>query len=263
MNDPSQESREAGRSCECVVMKFGGTSVEDAAAIRRLCHLVARPSAPPRVVVVSALAKVTDQLMNAGEAAAAGHLDSAREMLQVLHQRHESVAAALVRGRRTHRLFGEFADNLRGQSGAQDCLDRHCFPCAQDSLLGAGESLSSKLIHSALRSSGVNVALVDARECIVTDAAHTRATPLWDETNERLQAVVLPLLELGHVAVMGGFVGATRDGIPTTLGRGGSDFSASIVAAGLHASRIEIWTDVDGILTTDPNLCPDARRGAR
>ena len=136
-------------------------------------------------------------------------------------------------------------------------------PCLQDSLLGAGESLSSKLIHSALRSSGVNAALVDARQCIVTDAAHTRATPLWDETNQRLQAVVLPLLEAGQVPVMGGFVGATRDGIPTTLGRGGSDFSASIVAAGLHASRIEIWTDVDGILTTDPNLCPDARRVAR
>ena len=266
MNDPSQESRETGgRSCACVVMKFGGTSVEDAAAIRRLCQLVARPPAQPRVVVVSALAKVTDQLMSAGETAAAGNLDSAREMLQVLHQRHDSVASALVRDDERTRLLGEFADefaaldNLARRIASEKAL----LPCVQDSLLGAGESLSSKLIHSALRSSGVNVALVDARECVVTDAAHTRSTPLWDETNERLQAVVLPLLELGQVPVMGGFVGATRDGIPTTLGRGGSDFSASIVAAGLHASRIEIWTDVDGILTTDPNLCPDARRVAR
>ncbi len=136
-------------------------------------------------------------------------------------------------------------------------------PRAQDSLLGAGESLSSRLVDSALRSAGVNAVLVDARECIVTDAAHTRATPLWDETNERLRAVVLPLLASGQVPVMGGFVGATRDGIPTTLGRGGSDFSASIVGAGLHAERIEIWTDVDGIMTTDPNLCPDARRVPR
>jgi aspartate kinase len=105
--------------------------------------------------------------------------------------------------------------------------------------------------------------LVDARECLVTDAAHTRATPLWDETNARLQVVMGPLLESQRVPVMGGFVGATRDGIPTTLGRGGSDFSASIVGAGLHARRIEIWTDVDGVLTTDPNLCPDARRVPR
>ncbi len=266
MSDPSQEGRAAeGRSCACVVMKFGGTSVEDAAAIRRLCKLVGRSSAQPRVVVVSALAGITDQLMNAGTAAAAGHLDSAREMLQAIHQRHESVAGALVRGDERLRLSGEFAAEFTAMDSLlrRIASDKALLPCLQDSLLGAGESLSSKLIHSALRSSGVNAALVDARQCIVTDAAHTRATPLWDETNQRLQSVVLPLLEAGQVPVMGGFVGATRDGIPTTLGRGGSDFSASIVAAGLHASRIEIWTDVDGILTTDPNLCPDARRVAR
>ena len=109
-------------------------------------------------------------------------------------------------------------------------------PCSQDRLLGVGESLSSKLVHSALQSAGVNAALVDARECIVTDAAHTRATPLWDETNAApAGGCCCPLLEAGQVPVMGGFVGATRDGIPTTLGRGGSDFSASIVGAGLHA----------------------------
>ena len=108
-------------------------------------------------------------------------------------------------------------------------------PRAQDSLVGSGRVyfVQAGPIRGASRR--CDAALVDARECIVTDAAHTRATPLWEETNERLQAVVLPLLESGQVPVMGGFVGATRDGIPTTLGRGGSDFSASIVAAGLHA----------------------------
>ena len=119
----------------------------------------------------------------------------------------------------------------------------------------------SKLVHAALRSAGVDAALVDARECIVTDAAHTRATPLWDETNRAAAGgCCCRCWNSGQVPVMGGFVGATRDGIPTTLGRGGSDFSASIVGAGLHARRIEIWTDVDGIMTTDPHLCPDARR---
>ena len=109
---------------------------------------------------------------------------------------------------------------------------------------------------------GANAALVDARDCIVTDAAHTRATPLWEETNERLQAVLLPLLNASQVPVMAGFVGATRDGIATTLGRGGSDFSASIVGSGLRARRIEIWTDVDGVMTTDPAFVrmPDACR---
>ena len=266
MNDSSEASNQAGqRRLACVVMKFGGTSVEDAAAIRRLCQLVARPSPRRPVVVVSALAKVTDQLMNAGWAAAAGQLDPAREILQVLRQRHEAVARGLATGDERKRLSKEVVKEFRVLDKLLVAIasEKALTPRAQDSLLGAGESLSSRLVDSALRSVGVDAVLVDARECVVTDAAHTRATPLWDETNERLRAVVLPLLESGQVPVMGGFVGATRDGIPTTLGRGGSDFSASIVGAGLHAERIEIWTDVDGIMTTDPNLCPDARRVPR
>jgi aspartate kinase len=215
--------------------------------------------------VVSALAKVTDQLMNAGWAAAAGQLDSAREILQVLRRRHETVAHGLANGDERKRLSKDVVKEFRALDRllAAIAFEKALTPRAQDSLLGAGELLSSRLVDSALRSAGVNAVLVDARECIVTDAAHTRATPLWDETHERLRAVVLPLLESGQVPVLGGFVGATRDGIPTTLGRGGSDFSAAIVGAGLHAERIEIWTDVDGIMTTDPNLCPDARRVPR
>ena len=216
-------------------------------------------------MVVSALAKVTDQLMNAGWAAAAGNLDSAREILQVLRQRHETVASSLAKGDERRRLIREFASDIqsRGQNAGRDRSRKGVRTVLPGQLLGIGESLSSKLVQSALQSAGVNAVLVDARECIITDAAHARATPLWDETNARLQAVLWPLLESGQVPVMGGFVGATRDGIPTTLGRGGSDFSASIVGAGVHAQRIEIWTDVDGIMTTDPNLCPDARRVPR
>ena len=266
MNAPSEASTEASyQRSACVVMKFGGTSVEDAAAIRRLCQLVARPSPRRPVVVVSALAKVTDQLMNAGWAAAAGQLHSAREILQVLRQRHDTVGRGLSNGEERKRLSKELVKEFRSLDMLLVAIasEKALTARAQDSLLGAGESLSSRLVDSALRSAGVNAVLLDARECIVTDAAHTRATPLWDETNERLRAIVLPLLVSGQVPVMGGFVGATRDGIPTTLGRGGSDFSASIVGAGLHAERIEIWTDVDGIMTTDPNLCPDARRVPR
>jgi aspartate kinase len=266
MSDSSEASNEAGqRRLACVVMKFGGTSVQDAAAIRRLCKLVARPSSQHPVVVVSALAKVTDQLMNAGWAAAAGQLDSAREILQGLRQRHEKVASGLASGNERKRLSRELVKEFSALDKLLVAItsEKALTPRAQDSLLGAGEFLSSRLVHSALRSAGVNAVLVDARECIVTDAAHTRATPLWDVTNERLQAVVVPLLESGRVPVMGGFVGVTRDGAPTTLGRGGSDFTASIVGAGIHAERIEIWTDVDGVMTTDPNLCPDARRVPR
>ena len=126
-----------------------------------------------------------------------------------------------------------------------------------------GEWFSSKILQAALLRTGLDVAWVDASACIVTDAVHTRAMPLWQETNERLQAVLLPLLHLGQIPVLGGFVGATLDGVPTTLGRGGSNFSAAIVGAGLQATRIEIWTDVDGVMTTDPKLCPEARRVTR
>jgi aspartate kinase len=267
MNEPAEACSEASRPhAECVVMKFGGTSVADAAAIQRLCRLVERASSLRPIVVASALAKVTDQLLNAGWAASAGNLDSAREILQALRQRHEMVASGLVtKGRERRRLSQEFAGDFRMLDKVLVTIaaEKSLTPCSQDRLLGAGESLSSKLVHAALLAAGANAVLVDARECIVTDAAHTRATPYWKETNARLQASLLPLLEAGCIPVMGGFVGATRDGIPTTLGRGGSDFSASIVGAGVHARRIEIWTDVDGIMTTDPNLCPDARRVPR
>jgi aspartate kinase len=239
--------------------------VQDAAAIRRLCQLVRRALAQRPVLVVSALAKVTDQLMNAGWAAAEGRLDAAHETLQLLRQRHANTAGGLVDEDQYNRLCNEFAQEFAALAAVLSSIAREeaFTPHTQDQLLGAGESLSSKLVHAALRSEGFEAALVDARDCIITDAAHTRATPLWNETNERLQAVLLPLLNSGQTPVMGGFVGATRDGIPTTLGRGGSDFSASIVGAGLHAMRIEIWTDVDGIMTTDPAMCPDASRVAR
>ena len=263
VSDLSVESREAAG--ECVVMKFGGTSVQDAAAIRRLCLLTTRALPQRPVLVVSALAKVTDQLMNAGWAAAEGRLEAARESVQLLHERHLTVARGLVGGDEYDRLGNEFVREFDALAAVLSRIawEKAFTPHAQDQLLGVGESLSSKLVHAGLRSKGVKAALVDARDCIITDAAHTRATPLWNETNERLQAALVPLLKSGKTPVMGGFVGATRDGIPTTLGRGGSDFSASIVGAGLHAKRIEIWTDVDGIMTTDPALCPNASRVAR
>jgi len=265
MRDLSEAGREAEASVDCVVMKFGGTSVQDAPAILRLCQLVRRALPQRPVLVVSALAKVTDQLMNLGWAAAEGRLDTARATLQQLRQRHEAVAGGLAGEDECARLREEFASEFEALEGVLKGIagEKVFTPRSQDQLLGVGETLSSKLLHAALRSAGVDAAWVDASACIVTDAAHTRATPLWDDTNERLQAMLLPLLKSGQTPVMGGFVGATRDGIPTTLGRGGSDFSASIVGAGLGASRIEIWTDVDGIMTTDPALCPDARRVAR
>lgn len=246
---------------DVVVMKFGGTSVEDAAAIRRLIGIVQSRSDSQAVVVVSALARVTDQLLEAGNAAAGGHLGAALATVRNIYVRHEALADGLLRPGACQSLQNE----LKKQFSALESLLRECegsrsldLP-AQDRLLGAGECLSSRLIHAALCGAGVNAVHIDARACIVTDANHGQASPRWDVTDQRVQDEFGPPLDSGQVPVLGGFIAATSEGTPTTLGRGGSDFTASIVGAALCASRVEIWTDVDGIMTTDPKLCPDAR----
>jgi aspartate kinase len=250
---------------QCVVMKFGGTSVEDAAAIRHLCQIVKGRLRHRLVVVVSALAAVTDQLFAAGQTAADGKLKTAYAILREIQERHLRIAGEL-RGSDDGDLFlrdlvPDFHTAvafLTSISAAREFSLR-----AQDHLLGMGEHFSSKLVHAALVRNGLDAVWVDAKECIITDAAQTRATPLWEETNQRLQILLLPVLQADRIPVLGGFAGSTRDGIPTTLGRGGSDFSAAIVGAGLQAKKIEIWTDVDGVMTTDPDLCCEAQRVSR
>jgi aspartate kinase len=249
------------KSNEVVVMKFGGTSVEDTAALRRLIAIVQSRLDLQPVVVVSALARVTDQLLEAGNAAVKGHLGSALATVRDIYVRHERLADSLVEGA----AYSALDEQLRGEFRTLELLlhnlagAREMDLRSQDHLLGFGECFSSCLVKEALCRAGVNGAHVDARTCIVTDARHGQANPLWFETEQRLRERVSPWLERGQVPVLGGFIAATIDGVPTTLGRGGSDFSAAIVGAALCASRVEIWTDVDGIMTTDPKLCSDAR----
>ena len=246
----------------CIVMKFGGTSVGDAKAILRVCEIVRGRLAQRPVVVVSAMAKVTDQLLQMARAAGSGDRKTALTLARELRERHYSTAGELLGTALFTQFHGdlgtefeELEELLRGISAVGELTAR-----TTDHVASFGEILSSKMVTAALSAQGIESALVDSRECIVTDDAFTRATPLMEATNARLQEVVQPLLESGRVPVMGGFIGATHAGITTTIGRGGSDFSASIVGAGLGAEKIEIWTDVDGMMTTDPNICPDARR---
>jgi len=246
---------------DLVVMKFGGTSVEDAVAIRRLIAIVESRINQQAVVVVSALAKVTDQLLESGQAAASGRLGAALAIAREIYVRHEGLADSLV----AESAHSALDQELRGEFRELECLlhnlesSRRLDLRLQDALLGFGECFSSRLITEVLSQAGLNATHVDARSCIVTDDRHGKASPVWELTNERLQQNVSPLLQAGRVPVLGGFIAATEDGIPTTLGRGGSDFSAAIVGAALSASRIEIWTDVDGVMTADPKLCADAR----
>lgn len=245
-----------------IVMKFGGTSVQDAQAINRGASIVGARLSQKPVVVVSAMAKVTDQLLTMARAAGDGNRDKAIELCRGLQERHYDTAGELLGTAR----FTTFHSELAGEFEALDQLLRgivavgELTPRTTDNVSSYGELLSSKLVAAAFSAHGLDAEVVDSRECVVTDTNHMRAAPLFDETNARLKEQVQPLLDAGRVPVMSGFIGATKTGVTTTIGRGGSDFSAAIVGAGLDAERIEIWTDVDGMMTTDPNLCPDARR---
>ena len=245
-----------------IVMKFGGTSVEDASAIRRAAEVVKGRLADQPVVVVSAMAKVTDQLLAAGRAAANGDRDQALAISRGLRERHFNTAAELLGASGIQNLHSDFDadfnrldDLLRGVVAIGELSPR-----TTDFISSFGEVLNSKQVAAAFSAMGLDAEHIDSRDVVVTDATHTRAIPDFEETDKRLQQRLRPLLDAKGVPVMGGFIGSTRDGIPTTIGRGGSDFSAAIVGAALDARRIEIWTDVDGMLTTDPNLCPDAHR---
>jgi aspartate kinase len=262
LNAMSQRQSRFDQDDNVVVMKFGGTSVEDEAAIRRLITIVqSRSKNQQPVVVVSALARVTDQLLEAGRDAANGRLGAALAAVRDIYVRHELLADSLV----GESAYGALDRQLRSDFRALESLLREVEAAgkldlkSQDQLLGFGEVFSSRLVQEALSESAVDAAHVDARTCIITDAKHGQANPVWDVTNENLQQALGPLLQAHCVPVLGGFISSTLDGVATTLGRGGSDFTAAIVGAALNASRVEIWTDVDGVMTTDPKLCPDAR----
>jgi aspartate kinase len=252
------------------VLKFGGTSVADAAAIERLAAIVRcemerdeSDSAVDRrgvVVVVSALAGVTDQLLAMAAHARDGNASAALVVLGQLRERHHAVTAAVaatraedVRGA-NEELFDGLAAAVRAAA-----LLREVSPRSLDTIAAVGELSSSRIVAAALAERGIDAEWFDARRVIVTDECFTAAAPLMAETRTRLAATLLPAVRERRVPVTGGFVGASVRGRTTTLGRGGGDYSASIVAAGLSADQIQIWTDVDGMLTADPRLYPAPR----
>jgi aspartate kinase len=238
-----------------IVMKFGGTSVQDPEAVRRVVRVVAA-EARPRLVVVSALSGVTDALLEVARLAERGDAAAARDAVRALRKRHEAMAALARQPERR-------ADLLRALDAVLDEVENmatalavvhEVSPRSRDAIVAAGELLSGRIVAEALQDEGVAARFVDPRQLLVTDAAHEAAQPDRAATDARLSALVRPLLEHGSVAVTGGFVGASATGVTTTLGRGGSDYSAALFGAGLAAEEIQIWTDVDGMLTADPRV---------
>ena len=256
-----------------IVMKFGGSSVESASAIERVAGIVRRELARNPVVVVSAMGKTTQQLLTMGEEAAAGESrkrEQAVERLRALREMHEREIGALLwessQGEFRQILdchFREISDLLGQLTSAGEFA-----PELADALASYGERLSSRLIALVFPRFGIPAAHVDARCVVLTDARHKAATPLYSQTYTRARDKILPLVDQKNgqksgqskVPVLGGFIGATENGVTTTLGRGGSDFSAAIIGAGIAAEEIQIWTDVDGMMTCDPKLVPEARR---
>ncbi len=245
-----------------IVMKFGGSSVDSAAAIARVAGIVRDSHDHRPVVVVSAMAKTTRRLLEAAEAAAAGHQAAARAIFDELETYHRREAHGVVppAGRPPlDTALDPFFNELQLQLDALSST-RTLTPRAADAVASYGELLASTILSFALSHNGVDAAWVDCRRVVVTDHDFTRAWPLYGPTDARLRAALLPLLRAGRVPVMGGYVGATLQGVTTTLGKEGSDFSAAIVGAALKAKEIQIWTDVDGMRTADPRLYPGARR---
>ena len=236
-------------------MKFGGTSVADAAALRRLIDHVrtARQGGARPIVVVSALGGVTNELLRAAAGAAADHhdVDSTLGALRARHLDLASQISANDAGLETA-IANQF-DELQAVVRAVTTL-RDASPRALDAIAAAGELLSSRIVHKALLSAGIEAVWADPRALVITNDDYTQATPLLDLIDVSVPRELGPLLASNIVPVTAGYVGATRDGATTTLGRGGSDYSAAIIGAAIHAREIQIWTDVDGMLTADPRV---------
>jgi aspartate kinase len=244
-----------------IVMKFGGTSVGSAERIRGVVERIRERLSLRPVVVVSALSGVTDQLIR-GARIALERGPGTEELLQELKTRHREVATTLTTaGDARLALFAYINDVLAELSaffvGVHNLGELS--PRSLDAISAMGERLSHRIVAAALNEFDVPAEPVDAREVLVTDDSFGRAMPLGPETETRVKRKLLPIVKSGRVPVLGGYIAATRDGITTTLGRGGSDYSASIVGAALPVEAIQIWTDVDGMLTVDPRVVRTAR----
>ncbi len=245
------------------VMKFGGTSVGNAECIARAAKIIAHGAQEGRcVAVVSAMSGVTNRLIEAAKTAQTGNGTGATAVIEALRSQHESALTSLIkstdeRARVREKLYAVLAEGLRFCEGT--ALLRELSPRTMDAISSLGERLSAPLVSAAVKELGVQSEPVEATELIVTDEFHGGAEPQMERTRGRSHARILPLLERGIVPVATGFLGATQTGELTTLGRGGSDYSATILGAALDADEVIIWTDVDGVLTADPRLVPEAQ----
>lgn len=245
-----------------IVCKFGGTSVQDAEAMVRLAQIIRQRRKQQPVVVASAMGKTTNALLEAAQTAAKGKRQEALDLLANIKEKHfkeaQKLGIAVTEDRvaeTIHAYFKEMQDLVKGLAALGELTPR-----ITDAMASYGERLSTAILTQVLENHGMPAQLMDARKCIITDDNFTQASPLFDLTDPAIVEHLLPVVKAGKIPVFQGFIGRTRNGITTTIGRGGSDYTASIVGAALDAEDIQIWTDVDGIMTTGPSMVPEARR---
>ena len=244
-----------------IVMKFGGTSVADAKAFANVARIVSARVEESPVVVVSAMSGVTDALLTSTHMAEEGQADAAIASLKNTFRRHKETAAEFLSETEAKHFFSlvdasenQVAFLLHQAAGHQS---KH--KAIRDEVLAHGETLSSSLLAAVLSRHGVETQQVDARACIITDGDHGCAAPVVGRTFAETRNKLTPLIEGGIVPVLGGFIGANEEGRTTTLGRGGSDYTAALIGAALDAGEIQIWTDVTGVLTADPRVVPEGQ----
>lgn len=250
-----------------LVMKFGGTSVEDAVAMQNVIGVVRtqlerarQQSNPAPMVIVSACAGITNKLIKLAELAASGERDEALRVLNEIKAHHFKVTENLLKeGFKATQLIEKLTHDLELLINAADVFG-DASPRVIDAFAAQGELFSSFILAEAMNEQGVTTEWKDARTFLITDDHFGKAEPLWSISEVKLKEQVLPLLKKGVVVLSQGYIGATASGKTSTLGRGGSDYSAAIFGAMLDANAIQIWTDVDGVLTADPHLVPNARR---
>ncbi len=246
-----------------IVMKFGGTSNEDATAMENVIRIVGNHLDERPVVVISAISKATNELENAARVASSGDYEKAEAGIAGLFDRHRGIVSGLVKSKAAavelNRILKvhleEIKNLLRGLS-----LLGELTPRSMDAICSFGERLSSQIVAAGMKDRGINSTWVDAKDFMVTDANHGNARPHMESVTELLGQKVVPMVQRGEVPVTQGFIGVTTTGAYTTMGRESSDYSAAIIGAALKAERVQIWTDVDGILSADPRVVPETLR---
>ena len=246
---------------EVLVLKFGGTSVQDAEAMRRVVEITRSEGGTSPVVVTSACAGITNDLVACGERCREMDSEGAEEIVEKIVERHHRVLNDLCDessknhcGEELEKMLDELRQIVHGT-----ILLGETTPRTVDTLLSFGERLSSLLLRTAFCESGINAGLVDSRDFIVTDARHGSAVPIMSEIEHHTPRIIDPMRKEHDVIIAQGFIGRTKEGVTTTIGRGGSDHSAALIGGALGAREIQIWTDVDGVLTADPRLVSNAR----